>query len=163
MKSIKEIETIKEVIIRNNDLYELLKNKGISEDNILDLCNLAMSALDVDYCVNFAKSHYNEPVMPLSKFCNAIITWANIISENCRNNQETHSNGIKRIQQGDAYHNYLFKIIIDIQKSNLLYRILFLEEEPRKNKCPIHNGHWSGIEWNDSKCQYGCNLTGWIK
>jgi hypothetical protein len=46
-----------------------------------------------------------------------------------------------------------------IEKSNLLYRLLFTEKEVRTERCEIHKGHWSGVpSLPEHDC---CNLTGW--
>jgi hypothetical protein len=49
-----------------------------------------------------------------------------------------------------------------IEKSNLLARLLYSGEKLRIKMCPEHKGVWSGIEWHDTKCPHGCQLTGWI-
>lgn len=49
---------------------------------------------------------------------------------------------------------------IAIEKSNLLYRLLYLGESLRIAPCPQHKGHWSG---DFGSCLYGCGMTGWLR
>lgn len=37
--------------------------------------------------------------------------------------------------------------VLGIMKSCLLYRLIYLNEEPRTVPCPVHKGKWSGIQW----------------
>lgn len=59
---------------------------------------------------------------------------------------------------------YLF-----IVKSDYLRRRIYAKEGHRTEKCPTHQGHWSGIVWPSSPPQEGClcqeesgNVSGWI-
>lgn len=63
-------------------------------------------------------------------------------------------------------------------KSNLLYRLIYLGEPLRTEKCPVHEGRWSGCSWGDAlktgwcDCQkvrtpdgrvgYDSNVCGWL-
>lgn len=53
-------------------------------------------------------------------------------------------------------------IFRQISKSNLLARILYNGEKVRTRTCPEHKGRWSGVEWSESRCPHGCQLTGWL-
>jgi hypothetical protein len=92
--------------------------------------------------------HFNEPVMPVSRYCEALETWARVVEEN---GYATKAEGV-----------HLHTTILRIQKSNLLARLIYGGEKLRKRKCPEHHGHWSGIEFEDTACPYGCGLTGWL-
>jgi hypothetical protein len=59
-------------------------------------------------------------------------------------------------------------ISLQIDKSNLLWRLLYAGEQVRSTPCPVHKGKWSGCgpdpRWTDSRCgcwSYG-NVTGWM-
>lgn len=52
------------------------------------------------------------------------------------------------------------KLSIAIEKSSLLYRLLYLGEPLRTQKCPVHLGVWHGIQ--PVPCPHGCGLTGWL-
>ncbi len=56
------------------------------------------------------------------------------------------------------------RVFLAIHKSNLLARLLYAGEKLRATMCPIHKGHWSGIEFGpDGVCPHKCQLTGWIQ
>ncbi len=81
--------------------------------------------------------HYGEPVLPLERFCYALTTWSRL-SEN--------------------------KLpLLQIKKSNLLFRMIYLGEEPRAVQCPEHLGKWSGCKPPGAcVCQTAGNVTGWL-
>ncbi len=93
--------------------------------------------------------HFHEPVLPISKYCKALETWASLMQG--------------KMYQGKSERGYnadhIGLVSIDIHKSNLLYRLLYLKEPLRKIPCPIHNGRWSGCF---GECVYGCDLVGWL-
>ncbi len=59
-------------------------------------------------------------------------------------------------------------------KSNLLYRLIYLGERLRTEKCPVHDGHWVGcafgtycdcqkvIDPEDGLVYYDSNVCGWL-
>lgn len=96
--------------------------------------------------------HYRQPVMPVKRFCRAIRTWATQIEKINRAAPDG------RYRHGKAYARYLTGILIDIRKSNLLWRLLYCGEELRERPCPKHKGRWSGI----GRCEHGCGMTGWL-
>jgi hypothetical protein len=118
--------------------------------------------------------HFNEPVMPLTKFCSTLTKWARIIEEV---NHEHWEDLKKRMpdatpdlltHHGNEYYLHIGGILTDIYKSDLLGRMFYGGEEPRTEKCPEHKGHWSGIEYisdgnhPSNECPHGCQLTGWL-
>jgi len=83
--------------------------------------------------------HFGEPVLPLERFCHAMTTWSELAKADLP--------------------------ILSIKKSNLLYRMIYLGEEPRDVPCPLHRGKWSGCkEPGYCACQKPdeCNVTGWL-
>ena len=59
------------------------------------------------------------------------------------------------------------QVFLQIQKSNLLWRLIYGGQELRTTPCPEHKGKWSGCMWpKDEKdvcaCMDGCNVTGWL-
>lgn len=111
--------------------------------------------------------HYGEPVMPVSRYCRALETWAARIEEL---NRPGYTD-----RQGSAYWRHLGHILRDIRKSNLLARMIYGGEPLRTRECPVHKGRWTGITENtvvpapespigfksiDAKC--GCGGTGWL-
>lgn len=95
--------------------------------------------------------HYNQPVMPLRKFCTAIRTWFRCI-------ETAGAAG----QQGTEYYKYLRSIEIDIQKSNLLGRLIYAGEKLRTIECPEHKGRWNGSAMLMG-CEYNCDGTGYLR
>lgn len=102
------------------------------------------------------KGHFKEPVLPMSHFCEAITTWFRCIEEaNAAEDAEDNT-------QGHGYHSRLRDIERDIHKSALLARLLYGGEKLRTRKCPIHKGHWRGLESPGNRCPMGCGLSGWL-
>lgn len=91
--------------------------------------------------------HFGEPVMPVKRYCRALNTWADCMYK------------IK----AEPYYKYLFSILRDIDKSNLLYRLIYVGEEFRTEKCPQCEGRWNGsVMIGINKCKYECEGTGWL-
>jgi hypothetical protein len=97
--------------------------------------------------------HYRMPVLPVRRFCDALRTWG------------------RAVQDGKYREKDLVPAIdlvfLAIEKSNLLWRLLWAGEPLRSTPCPVHEGKWSGCVWpKDSKdvcpCMSGCNVTGWL-
>lgn len=111
--------------------------------------------------------HYNEPVMPMKHYCAAIDSWMRAIEQGCREelkkNKEAGQPDALLFSQGCDYYDRLSKIRRDMNKSGLLYRLLFRGEKIRIVKCPTHNGKmdtpvWCGL----SKETCVCDGTGWL-
>lgn len=66
---------------------------------------------------------------------------------------------LKRYEATSDQINYVF---LQITKSALLARLIYDGEKLRSTKCPLHKGHWSGLEFGSNVCPHGCQLTGWI-
>jgi len=100
---------------------------------------------------------YGQPVMPLGRFCKAITTWMQCIVQN-----NTDPELSKTLLHGSDYYTFLNEISTDIEKSNLLGRLLFAREPLRTKKCPIHKGHWNGQAMFFEPCPEKCGGTGWL-
>lgn len=88
------------------------------------------------------EKHFGQPVLPVSEYCEAFETWIELAMP-----------GLKQY-------------LINIYKSNLLYRLIYCGEEASDIPCPIHQGHWSGCDFDKpcpEGCSYGFNITGWIQ
>jgi hypothetical protein len=96
------------------------------------------------------REHYNEPVMPVSRYCKKFRDWANVVTE-------PDLLGRPILTEAD-----ISRVQLAITKSNLLWRLIYLDEDIRKEKCPIHKGHWSGIPSLEGACPHGCQHTGWL-
>lgn len=94
--------------------------------------------------------HYGEPVMPISRYCDALGIWADVVSRNAT------SALAKAARAFPAIH-------LAIRKSNLLARLLYDGQQLRSMPCPEHDGRWSGCF---DHCPHGCtdneNVTGWL-
>jgi hypothetical protein len=97
-----------------------------------------------------------DPVLPASKYCAALRSWAELASHK-------RSNGLTEVSiitEEEVSH-----LELAITKSCLLKRMIYMEElEPRKRQCPIHLGRWSGCSFE--RCPAGCDtcgcLCGWL-
>lgn len=106
------------------------------------------------------RTHYNQPVMPLGRFCNAMYDWCQALLDL---KQRTKAAGYPHYH-GSAYVDELRHIMMDINKSSLLFRMLYLGEELRTEICPAHKGTmdvqvWVGFPGAGS-C--ACGGTGWL-
>lgn len=111
--------------------------------------------------------HYDMPVMPVGDFCKKVRQWVYAIQQQYREAEEAavteESKYGLRFTQGGQYATMLSRILIDIEKSGLMYRLLYLNEDLRTEKCPEHKGEmdtqvWVGI----NTCQHGCQGSGWL-
>jgi hypothetical protein len=100
-------------------------------------------------------AYYGQPVKPVGDFCATIRKFVNTVIE-----ASDHPDACKYDNKADR----LASAILDVEKSNLLYRMLYLGEEPRTKRCPVHKGRWSGCVFEDGhcECQHGANVTGWL-
>lgn len=103
------------------------------------------------------KEHFRQPVMPVSAYCDAFRKWRDAVSAASKRepNNQTYLGMLHRIYEAQ----------LDILKSNLLYRLLYLGEDLRTEMCPIHKGQWSGCVGPDDDCPHcmaGGNVTGWV-
>lgn len=106
------------------------------------------------------QEYYQEPVMPMSEYCKAFRTWAECMERN-NTDPELTKHGW---HHGEEYYKYLYQITTDIEKSALLYRLLYRGEDVRTKMCPEHQGHWNGPIWvGVAKCEQGCHGTGWLQ
>jgi hypothetical protein len=99
--------------------------------------------------------HFQQPVLPMRRFCAAISQWFRCIEELNTDPEEE-----KQWCQGNEYWMHLRKIETDIQKSNLLYRLLYVGEKFRTEKCPAHKGHLTFAQEQVEGCT--CDGTGWV-
>jgi hypothetical protein len=91
-----------------------------------------------------------EPVVPIAVVCAAFSTW------------------------GKASGRNAWPTNFEAMKSNLLYRLIYLREPLREEKCPKHQGRWSGCAFGtycdcqkiinpaDGLVYYDSNVTGWL-
>lgn len=94
--------------------------------------------------------HFGEPVLPVSRYCAALRAWVKQI--------ELLNEGEPRLGHGARYHALLGRILVDIRKSNLLWRMIYAGEPLRTQPCPEHKGkHHGGYG-----CAHGCGESGWL-
>ena len=113
-----------------------------------------MTRQQAEHMLHTLSEHYGEPVMPISRYCQALETWGHAVAAN-------HSN------EGDELHHIAVvvgPVTLAIRKSNLLARLIYDGQKLRSQPCPVHKGHWSGCVFEDPGC--GCvsggNVTGWL-
>jgi hypothetical protein len=99
------------------------------------------------------RRHFREPVLPVSKYCEALRTWAGAAAQGY-----DHENRIVSASPGEIQD-----VFLAIRKSNLLWRLIYLGEPLRTIKCPTHEGRWSGCDgFNRCACSSGHDITGWL-
>ena len=132
-----------------------------------------MSEEEVSDTLARLETHFGEPVMPVSRYCSAIMTWFRAIENLHRREVETTHGGKPfktwewvpedaREGQGHSYAHLLRRIELDISKSNLLHRLIYRKQKLRMTKCPEHNGRYDGHAMLFG-CAYGCDGTGWLR
>jgi len=99
----------------------------------------------------------------VNEFCKAIDEYINAVDKEHGESEDWPSKQLHALVQDYRQHQ------ITIRKSNFLYRLLYLGERVRLEKCPTHKGKWSGYGWGrQCACQdyeaggYGPDITGWL-
>lgn len=127
----------------------------------LDDINAEIQFSAVEDAEALLAAHYGEPVRPISEVCRGIQLWLNA----CRDNHpalDEHESNVQEFHTGRAWDEHAMSIIAHAGKSNMLARLLYSREPLRVQRCPQHDGRWSGLEWSDDRCPHGCGLTGWL-
>lgn len=115
-----------------------------------------LTAEQVQSMLEQLHEHFAQPVLPVEKYCEAFRAWANAVDEAVLRDptSEELKGKSERIQA----------VRLDISKSNMLYRLLYLGEPVRTEMCPIHKGRWSGCVGPERECPHcmsGSDVTGW--
>jgi hypothetical protein len=106
------------------------------------------------------------PVMPVSFFCDALKTWNRLSS--LPSPQVDYLATDEQTKQRRVFGERVSDVFIQIMKSNLLHRMIYMGEKPREKYCPVHKGRWSGCKLEeDTECKGACmsgsNVTGWLR
>ena len=143
--------------------------------------------IKVEDVVAMASAKAREPVLPVSTYCKAISTWLRLkkerIQAECRETEaslepleEAASRDFedvkkeasigflmrKRHRLRDTIH-LLRSVEIDIRKSGMLYRMLYLGEKLRTKKCPVHKGKMDTGMWTLRQGEVcACQGSGWL-
>jgi len=113
-----------------------------------------MTAEDAEQMLADLAKHFHEPVMPVSRYCNALRTWRDAVRDAfCTDGGEFDSRFNKLVSAIDI-------VELAITKSSLLDRLIYWGESLRTRKCPKHQGYWSGLPHSNNDCE--CGLTGWL-
>lgn len=105
------------------------------------------------------------PVMPVTFFCNFLKDWHRLSLESCPEGETEEEK--KEFDRRKERYDEIRLIFIDIQKSNLLWRLIYAGEPVRTTPCPVHKGRWSGCNPpEETGCNGACifegNVTGWL-
>lgn len=106
------------------------------------------------------EDYFGEPVLPMSQYCAAFRTWADCIVKNNKDPKLTQKGWNNH---GSEYAEMVMRIMIDIDKSSLLGRLLYGKEKLRTKMCPEHKGHWNGQAMMMGNCPHQCDGTGWLR
>jgi hypothetical protein len=100
--------------------------------------------------------HYGERVAPVSKVCAAIGDYVTALREGGEDGPYSGS-------AAEAIREHGPVLLFFARKSNLLWRLIYLGQPLRTQKCPEHRGHWSGCDVPGTcACQVGTDVTGWL-
>jgi len=91
------------------------------------------------------EAHFDEPVRPVSEYCEALETWSRVVCKKYPAEARVHSS-----------------IRLSVKKSNLLARLIYDGEKLRTRECPIHKGEWNGQAMLMG-CEHKCDGTGWLR
>lgn len=100
--------------------------------------------------------HFRQPVMPVSRYCKSLWTWMDCVVE------AYEEDGSHKGARFSDIAPVMDRLKLAIQKSNLLWRLIYDGQPLRTKKCPEHQGHWRGVPFPHNDCEHGCDLTGWI-
>lgn len=116
----------------------------------LKFCTCQAGSLRAEAFRDALAYYYGCPVLPLREFCAALTAWAQLVG--------------RRGAEFRSYAPHLGTILVDIEKSNLLYRLLYLREKVRFRPCPEHLGKSNAgmLTGMQPPCRYGCEGTGWL-
>lgn len=97
--------------------------------------------------------------------CHVLIAWAGKVQEAAHAAEKRYrpssgfaSDSTAAHIAAEAYEVAIHEVMLAVEKSNLLARMIYGGEALRITKCPEHKGHWTG----NGKCPHGCGLTGWL-
>jgi hypothetical protein len=103
--------------------------------------------------------HYREPVRRISEYCEAFEHWLRVIDESAACDEHSP-------WKNEEWVGHIDGIRLAVRKSCLLDRLIYDGQKLRQEKCPKHQGRWSGIDGGPSMphshCEHGCDLTGWL-
>jgi hypothetical protein len=104
---------------------------------------------------------FHQPVLPIHRYCAALFKWVDCIIETNQNPTPAYPG---QISHGASYYAVLPKILMDVQKSGLLERLLYRGEKARAVQCPEHKGHMHSGMWVGlgDACPHGCEGSGWL-
>lgn len=95
------------------------------------------------------KTMSTDLTLPISDYCKAFEAWMDCIQQ-----------ANKEDPREFPWAEHIPDILLAIHKSALLYRLIYIGQEVRKEKCSVHKGHWCGIPMSHNDC--GCGFTGWV-
>ena len=116
--------------------------------------------------------YFGEIILPVSDFCDALWDWAEAIEDKFR--RETgREPSLKALLaeddldfHGSMYAPFIRHAFVDIEKSGLLSRLIYNQEEKREYMCPEHEGEIEVAIWmghpDVDPCPHGCEGTGWL-
>lgn len=117
-----------------------------------------LTDLEANDMLETLKRHFGEPVMPISRYCDALTTWFRRIDEKAT--AEAEKDGSPGHVYGQRWDSGR-AVRMSILKSNLLARLIYGGEKLRTRPCPNpeHAEHWRG---DAEACQCECQGTGWL-
>lgn len=115
--------------------------------------------------------HYKCVVRPVTEYCEAFYDWLKAL-------EVAHKEWDEKPEESKQWHSppplynskeHIGFVLMAIGKSDYLRRRIYAKEPHRTEKCPVHQGKWSGIRWPTEPPMEGClcqdpdgNVSGWI-
>jgi hypothetical protein len=106
--------------------------------------------------------HFSCQVRPVKEYCDAFTDWMEALKvaaevyDMLTEEQKRHRSPPPLYDLVPSFG----AIMLAIHKSSYLARRIYDGEKHRTKKCPVHQGHWSGLAFEPPAC--GCDLTGWL-
>lgn len=113
---------------------------------------------DAEKLLQRLSKHFGQPVMPVRRYCKAIWTWMNCVTDAYKKDVENKEEDPRFPSIGPV----LPSVRRAIEKSALLWRLIYDGQPLRTKECPEHKGVWQGLPSPNNDCKHGCELTGWI-
>jgi hypothetical protein len=168
-----EVEEVVEELIASTGRFQKLWLEGIDiERSLVEPWRKEVNRLralilpdasQVDRMTEALTLHHKVRVAPITDYCQAFFDWHKAIADALQDPEvsDMHKDSLRPIKEA------LDALYIPVMKSNYLARRIYGGEEHRTEKCPVHNGHWSGMYWPgtpdaDCPCADTGTTTGWI-
>lgn len=109
--------------------------------------------------------HYGEPLLTPSEVNKRLGKYVDALTQAYEDGDYTQNRSPFSAEATEAIVRHGHHALVFAWKSNLLFRLFYLGEGLRTEKCPEHEGRWSGCHFfhdGPHACQCGYDVTGWL-